>query len=143
MKEEAPNYLINVAPKSEKNSGVYTLNCRTDCLKYSFFPSTLIGWFNIDLNIRNSEPILIFKSRLLFFAPPVQTSIYDIFNPKDLTFLTGLRICASHLNGDRFWHNFQDCLNPLHSCSLDIEEISHYFFTAITFHTIILILWTV
>ena len=34
--------------------------------KYSFFPSTLNDWFSLDINIRNSELILLFKSRLLF-----------------------------------------------------------------------------
>ena len=32
----------------------------------------------------------------------------------------------SHLNEHRFRHNFQDCMNPLCSCSLDIKDTSHY-----------------
>ena len=46
MKEKAPNCLINLVPKCEptirsKNNSIPTFNCRTDCFKYSFFPSTL------------------------------------------------------------------------------------------------------
>ena len=42
MKEEVPNYLINLAPKSEtntrtRNNSIPTFNWRTNCLKYSFF----------------------------------------------------------------------------------------------------------
>ena len=60
VKEEAPNYLINLAPKCEtntrtRNNSLLTFNCQKNCFKYSFFPWTLNDWFNLDLNIRNSE----------------------------------------------------------------------------------------
>ena len=96
------------------------------CFKYSFIPSTLNDWFKLDENIRNSESIVIFKNRLLSFIRPVQSNIYHIFDPKGLKFLTRLRVGLSHLNEHRFCHNFQNCLNPLCSCSLEIENTSHY-----------------
>ena len=93
MKEETPNYLVKVIPKSKqanitRNNHIPSYNCRTDCFKYSFFPSTLNDWFNLDDNIRNSQSISIFKSKLLYFIRPVQTNIYNIFDPKGLKFLT-------------------------------------------------------
>ena len=114
MKEEAPNCLINFVPKCETitRTRIPTFNCRKKCFKYSFFSSALNDWFNLDLNIRNSESISIFKSKLLSFFRRVQTNIYNIFDPKGLTFLTRLRIGLSLLNEHRFQHNFQDCLNP-------------------------------
>ena len=59
MKEEAPDYLINFVTNCEtntrtRNNSIPNFNCRTNCFKYSFFPSTLNDWFNLDLNIRNS-----------------------------------------------------------------------------------------
>ena len=65
MKEEAPNYLINLFPKCERNTrtrknSIPTFNCRTNCFKYSFFPPNLNDWFNLDLNIRNS---------IVFYSP--------------------------------------------------------------------------
>ena len=41
MKEEAPNYLINLVSKCEtnirtRNNSIPTFNCRTSCFKYSF-----------------------------------------------------------------------------------------------------------
>ena len=121
--EKTPNYLINLVPKCEptirpKNNSIPTFNCQTDCFKHSFFPSTLNDWFNLDFNIRNAESVSLFKSRLL--------SLHNIFHPKALKFLTRLRLGFSHLNEHRFRHNFQDCLNPLCSCSLKIEDTSHY-----------------
>ena len=49
VKEEAPNYLINLIPKIQQTTRTRinrmpTFHCRTDCLKNSFFPSTLNDW---------------------------------------------------------------------------------------------------
>jgi len=131
MKEEAPNYLINLIPKcnqtiTTRNSHTQIIPCRTDCFKFSFFPSTLKEWFKLDDNIRNSESISLFKSRLLSFIRPVQRSIFNIFDPKGLKLLTRLRLDFSHLNGHRFQHNFENCVNPLCSCSLETEDTLHF-----------------
>ena len=116
VKEEAPNYLINLIPKCEaairtRNNSFLTYNCRTDCFKYSFFPSTLKEWFRLDINIRNSESISLFKSRLLSFIRPNQSNIYNIFDPIGFKLLTCLRLGLSHLNEHKFRYIFQDCLN--------------------------------
>ena len=42
-------------------------------------------WFNLDIDIRNSESISIFKSRLLSLIRPVQKSAFNIFDPKMVT----------------------------------------------------------
>ena len=103
-----------------------TFHCRTDCFKNSFFPSTLNDWYKLDETIRDSESISIFKNRLLSFIRPLESNVYNIFDPKGLKFLTRLRLGFSHLNEHRFRHNLQDCMNPLCSCSLEIEDTSHY-----------------
>ena len=131
MTEKAPNYLIDLITKCDttirtRSNSIPTFHCRTDCFKYSFFPSTLNYWFSLYINIRNSDSISLFKSRLLSFIRPVQNKIYNIFDPEGLKFLTRLRLGISHLNAHRFRHNFQDCLNPLCSCSLEIEDSTHY-----------------
>ena len=33
----------------------------------------------------------------------------------------------SHLNEHRFNHNFHNCINPLCTCSLEVEWTSHFF----------------
>ena len=118
-------------PKSHQSfrtrtNSIPTFYCRTDCYKNSFFPSALSDWFQLDAAIRNSESIAIFKSRLLSFIRPIQSDVYNIFDPIGLKFLTRLRLDFSHLNEHRFRHNFQDCLNPLCSCSLQTEDTIHY-----------------
>ena len=49
VKEETPNYLINLIPKIQQTTRTRinrmpTFHCRTDCFKNSFFPSTLNDW---------------------------------------------------------------------------------------------------
>ena len=53
VKEETPNYLINLIPKIQQTTGtrinrIPTFHCRTDCFKNSFFPSTLNDWYILD-----------------------------------------------------------------------------------------------
>ena len=53
VKEEAPNYLINLIPKIQQTTrarinSMPTFHCRTDCFKDSFFPSTLNAWYKLD-----------------------------------------------------------------------------------------------
>ena len=110
MKEKAPNYLKNLIPISQsvrtRTNRIPTFHCRADCFKNSFFPSTLCDWFKLDVTIRNSESIAIFKSRLLLFIRPVPSNLYNIFDPIGLKLLTRLRLGFSHLNEHRFRHNF-------------------------------------
>ena len=131
MKEQALNYLINLIPKYEQtirtnNYRIPTYHCRKDSFKHSFFPSTLKGWFSLDDSIRNTETISIVKNRLLSFVHPVQNNIFNIFNSVELKFLSRLRLGFSHLNEHRFRHIFQDCMNPLCYCGLEIEDTLHY-----------------
>ena len=131
MNEEAPKYLTNMIPKGQqtivtRNSNTPTFYCRTDCFKYSFFPSTLKDWFNLDASIRNSESIAIFKSRLLSLIRPFQSNVYNILDSIGLKLLTRLRLGFSHLNEHKFRHDFQECLNPLCLCNFEIEDTTHY-----------------
>ena len=52
--------------------------------------------------------------------------MFNIFDPIGLKVLTYLRLGFSHLNEHSFQYNFQDCMNPLCSCSLEIENALHY-----------------
>ena len=116
---------IHQSFRSRANS-IATFYCQTDCYKNSFFPSALSDWFQLDAAIRNSESIAIFKCRLLSSIRPMQSNVSNIFDPIGLKFLTRLRLDFNHLNEHRFRHNFQDCLNPLCSFSLQTEDTIHY-----------------
>ena len=40
----------------------------------------------------------------------------------------------SHLHEDNFKYNFQDRLNPVYSCGLDVESTSHFLLHCLTFN---------
>ena len=79
------------------------------------------------MHIRRSDSFLSFKNPLLKIGRAAAKPTYNNHNPIDLKFLTKLRLGLSHLNEHKFKHNFQDCVNPLWSCSLKIESLSHFF----------------
>ena len=113
---------------STRNSeNVETYYCRIDQFKYSFFPYSIIEWNKLDINLCNAKSFLIFRNSLLKIGRPMQNSIYNIHDPVGIKYLTRLRLGLSHLNEHKFRHNFQDCLNPLCSCSLEVETTNHYF----------------
>ena len=91
-KEEAPKYLINLLPKIQHTTRTRinrmpTFHCRTNCFKKSFCPSTLNDRYKLDETIRNSESISIFKSRQLSFIRPLESNVYNLFDPIGLKFL--------------------------------------------------------
>ena len=57
----------------------------------------------------------------------IPNSISSIFNPLGLKLIKRLWLGLSHLNEHRFNHNFNNCINPLCTCSLGIELAVHYF----------------
>ena len=127
-----PKYLTDLVPKREIGYNIRNRNkpffkCRTESFKNSFSQYTIEAWFSLYPAIINSKSLEIFKSKLLAFIRPVQRSVYSVFNPQGLKFLTQLRLGQSHLNEHRFTDNFKDCINPLCSCSLEVENTLHFF----------------
>ena len=76
--------------------------------------------------VSKSKSYAIFRNTLLKLGRPNQNAIYNISNPVGLTLLTRLRLGLSHLNEHRFNHNFQNFINPLCNCSLEIESTSDF-----------------
>ena len=113
--------------KTRSIEDVATFHCRKDVFKYSYFPHTILEWNKLDVQIRRSESFLSFKNSLLKTGRATSKPTYNIHNPIGLKFLTRLRLGLSHLNERKFKHNFQDCVKPLCSCSLEIESLFHFF----------------
>ena len=99
---------------------------KTDYFANYFSPTVLTS--GIDPAIRNVDKISSFKKALLAVIRPIPAAVYNINDPVGLKLLTRLRVNLSHLNEHKFRHNFQDTLNPLCSCSLEPESITHYLF---------------
>ena len=69
----------------------------------------------------------IFRKSILNFILPSGSNIYNINNTIGIKLITRLRLGFSHLRKHKFKHNFSDTLNPLCSCSIEVESTSHYF----------------
>ena len=75
-----------------------------------------------------------FKNSILKFIRPSPNNVFNCNNHKGIRLITRLRVGMSHLREHKFKHNFQDCLNPICSCGLDIESTSHFLLHCPTFN---------
>ena len=80
----------------------------------------------LNINIRNSSSINLFKKELVKLVRPGPNSTYNINDTKRLELLTRLRLGLSHLGDHKFRHNFQDCVSPMCYCGQDIETTTHF-----------------
>ena len=95
----------------------------------------MVEWNKIHPGIRNAS-ITFFKNHLLKEIRPDPHRLYNICKPIDLKLVTRLRLGLSHLNEHRFNHNFESCVNPLCTCSLEAEKVSHFFLHCHYYHPI-------
>ena len=132
FRSQSPQYLFNIIPTSVRPYNTRNANnipqfeVKHNLFKNSFFPSVVIEWNKLDLNIRNSENLFIFKKKLLKFISPSGNSVFKCLSPKGIKLLTRLRHGLSHLREHKFKHGFQDSLNPICSCGQNIEISSHF-----------------
>ena len=105
-----PQYLNDLIPKLS--------------LRYS---TRLNEWNNLYNIIKSSESYSVLRKKMLNLIRPKCNDTYGIYNPTGLKLLTRLRLGLSHLNNHKFNNNFKDCINPLCSCSLSVENNVHFF----------------
>ena len=86
----------------------------------------VIEWNKLDLNIRNSESLSIFKKSLLKFIRLSGSSVFNCHNPRGIELLTRLRLSLRYSRKHKLKHGFQDSLNPICSCGNDIETSAHF-----------------
>ena len=132
FKVQSPDYLFKILPRIRRAYNTRNVdyipcfNSRHNFFRNSFFPSTLIEWNNLDIDIRNSESYAIFKKSILRFIRPSENPIFNCLNSGGIKLITRLRLGFSHLREHKFRHNFQDSLNPICSCGENIETTTHY-----------------
>ena len=76
---------------------ILVFNIKHNFYKNTFFPSTIIGWDNLDPNLRNSENVDIFKNNILKFIKPKPNNFFTCCNLKGIRLITRLRLELSHL----------------------------------------------
>ena len=127
-----PPYLFQLIPheshsySTNNSEDIPTHHCRTDSFNNSFFSSTIRKWNKLDLDFCKS-PYSVIRQYLLKVIWPQPSATFNVCNFAGLRLLTRLRFGLSHLNDHRFNHNFQNYINPLRTCSLEVESTSHFF----------------
>ena len=116
-----PNY------RTRNADDVPYFNIGHNFFKNSFFPSAVIEWNKLDSRLRKVKSFTDFKKNILSFLRPKANSVFICNSSKGLKFVTRLRLGLSYLREHKFKHSFQDSINPLCSCSLDVESTIHYF----------------
>ena len=133
IKNKSLPHLLNLIPSSSRlhttrnPDNITPFKVRHNFFKNSFFPSVISECNKLDLEIRNSASLEIFKKHLLNFIRPNSNNVFNINNQLGLKLLERLRIGFSHLKEHKFKHNFQDSVDPLCSYVNDIESAAHFF----------------
>ena len=136
-----PPYLFQLTPHESHSyntrnfEDVPTYRCRTDLFNNSFFPWTICEWNKLDLGIHKST-YSVCRQYLLKVIRPQPSATFNVCNFVGLRILTRLRLGLSHLNEHRFNHNSQNCINPLCTCSLEVESTSHFFLHCLHYNDI-------
>ena len=103
LKGQSPDYLSKILPSIRRAYNTRNVdyipcfNTKHNFFRNSFFPSTLIEWNNLDINIRNSESYATFKKSILRFIRPSENPIFNCHNPSGIKLITRLRLGLSHL----------------------------------------------
>ena len=109
---QSPSYLFNVIPgknTSRSTRGadkISLLGTKHNFFQNSYFPAAIIEWNRLDIDIRKSDSISIFKKRILSFIRPLLNKVSNSHNPQGLKLLKRLRLHLSHVRYRKFKHNF-------------------------------------
>ena len=120
--KQAPGYLTKVIPtrneayQTRHIANAPSLGFKHNFFKSTFFPSAIIEWNKLDPSLRKSAGYNVFKEKILRFVRPSLNKVFQSQNPNRI-----------YRREHKFKHSFQDTLNPLCRCGLDVETTSHYF----------------
>ena len=138
--KQAPGYLTELIPtrneayQTRHFTNILSLSFKYNIFKNIFFPSTILEWNKLDPSLGNLASYNVFKFSILKFIRPSPNKTFQCHNPKGIKLVTRLRLGLSHLREHKFVHSFQNTLNPLCSCGLNLETTYHYFFHCPLFH---------
>ena len=102
--------------RTRNTDDVPYFNIRHNFFKNSCFSSSVIEWNKLDSRVWKVKSFTDFKKNILSFIRPKANSVFNCNSPKELKFVTRLRLGLSHL----------DSINSLCSCSLDNESTIHF-----------------
>ena len=137
----SPNYSSDIIPRftrrysSRNPNNIPLVRANNYYFMNTFFPSTITERNKLDLDLCKSASLSIFKSSLLRFVRPLESSVFTCHNHIGIKYLTRIRFGFSHRRCHKFKHGFLDAIDPVCSCSTGIENTIHYFLHCPNFST--------
>ena len=129
----SPPYLYEHIPQlripiygQRRPKTLHEIKCRTAKYTNSFFPNCVKAWNNMCDEIRNSDSLMIFKTKLFSLIRPPKKSIFDIHKPTEIKHIFRLRLGLSELKSHKKRHNFLDTPNDICSCNQASADTFHY-----------------
>ena len=102
-KEPIP--LLHRSNYSLRNQDVIgRIGARTEKFQPSFYPHCLAEWNELDRELRHGLSVAVFKKKLLSIIRPPAKSVFGIYDPIGLSYLTQIRVGLSKLNLHKFLH---------------------------------------
>ena len=136
LQTKSPNYLYQIfaaqtfgSVRVSNRLELVNIITKTTKFKKSFFPSTIIDWNKVDLeisNLRASRSKSIFKKRVLNKIRPKKASFFGLRSNEKIRHLTTLRLELSPLNAHKHSYNFADTLVPFCLICESVEDTAHF-----------------
>ena len=130
---KSPYYLHNIIPKPNHLINtryqylIPNFFCRTLSFTNSFFPYSIKEWNKLDRSLTSNNSLSSFRNTLLKSIRPTPNRVYGACDPHGLILLTRLRVGLSHLREHKFKHGFNDTINPLCPCNMEVESTTHFY----------------
>ena len=102
------------------------IKARTEKFQASFYPNSILEWNKLKPEIRHSQSVAIFKSRLLSIIRPPPKPVFGIYDPIGISYISQLRVGLSKLNFHKFNHNFRDTVSPMCPTNDGVEDTEHF-----------------
>merc|ERR1712074_278261 len=96
-------------------------------IDYVICERSLNCWNNLDLEIKSSISLSVFKKKIFNITRPKRREMYQILDRKGTKWIYQLRVGLSPLKSHKFRHNFQDLHNDICTCLLGSESSLHFF----------------
>ena len=135
----SPKHLRDIIPSTTRRYSSRNANnnllvrANNNYFMSMFFPSTITEWNKLDMNIRNSTSLNIFKGILLRFVRPLENSVFSCHKSIGIKYLTRLRPGFSNLHYHKFKHGFLDAVDPLVAAAQQSKILFIICFTIPTF----------
>ena len=118
---------VNLTRSTTQNN-FEPIPAKSKAFENSFLPYCIKEKSKLNDKIRNIKSINKFRVTIFHFNRPKGNPDFDTHDTNEIKLLSRLRLNFSHLNEHKFGHNFNDTVDPICTCSHELEATIHYIF---------------